>query len=250
MLHRVVLGLCVLSLFSLGVVPARAGWTVVDLGAGDAACPGPNSGSPYWGMAINNLGNVAFTLGSDEGLNNGTSWPSSYFYGKSTKSTVALGGLYPGLIYADVFGINDNNIVVGDSYDYQNPNFPVAMAWKWNGSTGGTMADLTTISGGLGVDPSGNPSDAYAINKNNQVTGFAQNYAGNPGYQTAYVLNVTNAFAGSSPSATLTWLPVAGRGSSSARNRRAVDQRQRVCGHAERDALYDRRILRRWKSDP
>ena len=201
-------------------------------------------------MAINNLGNVAFTLGSDEGLNNGTSWPSSYFYGKSTKSTVALGGLYPGLIYADVFGINDNNIVVGDSYDYQNPNFPVAMAWKWNGSTGGTMADLTTISGGLGVDPSGNPSDAYAINKNNQVTGFAQNYAGNPGYQTAYVLNVTNAFAGSSPSATLHLVARSRQGVQQRPNRRAVDQRQRVCGHAERDALYDRRILRRWKSDP
>ena len=36
------------------------------------------------------------------------------------------------------------------------------MAWKWNGSTGGTMVDLSSISGGIGFD-SGNNNAAAAI---------------------------------------------------------------------------------------
>ena len=98
---------------------------------------------------------------------------------------------------SDAFAINDNNIVVGDTYNStENGGFNVAMAWKWNGSNGGTMVDLNTISGGPGAD-SGNGNSAYAINDNDQVTGYSNTYAANLGYPTALIENVTNAFGGS-----------------------------------------------------
>ena len=58
-----------------------------------------------------------------------------------------LGGLDPS-VDTSVWGINDNNIVVGQSYNAENADFEVAMAWKWNGSTGGQMVSLTSALGG------------------------------------------------------------------------------------------------------
>ena len=154
---------------------APAAWTVVDLGVGDASPHYAGFGQPYWSIAINNSGNVAYTLGSASGYSGGTSWPLAYFRAKgaspATATTVDLGGLDP---YTDTaaYGINDNNIVVGDSYNgAENVNFEVAMAWKWNGSTGGTMVALNTISGGPGADNT-NGNAAFAINNLNQVTGM------------------------------------------------------------------------------
>ena len=88
-------------------------------------------------LGINNLGNVAFTRSSP----NGDDYPMAYFYNKSTQATVALGSLpVAPLAFTDAFGINDNNIIVGDSL---NSNWTCsAMAWKWNGGSGGTMVDL------------------------------------------------------------------------------------------------------------
>ena len=214
MLHRYSLGLFVLSVFLVSLRSAWAGpWTVVDLGATDAAEHGAWFGQPYWDIAINNSGNVAYTIGSQ----NFTFWPLAYFRAKGTSpataTTVALGGTDPNPANwsSDAFAINDNNIVVGDTYNTtENVNFNVAMAWKWNGSTGGTMVDLNTISGGPGADTT-NGNSMYAINNNNQVTGYSNTYAANLGYPTALIENVTNAF-GNSPSVTTTWLSRPGLG--------------------------------------
>ena len=84
---------------------------------------------------------------------------------------MALGGLDPNYPNSDVFGLNDNNIVAGD-YVNMDAGLFYAMAWKWNGSTGGKMVDLGSISGGIGVDGS-NRNGAAAINNNNQVAGYA-----------------------------------------------------------------------------
>ena len=161
-----------------------------------------------FGFGINNLGNVAFTRSSP----NGDGYPMAYFYNKSTQATVALGSL-PGapIAFTDAFGINDNNIVVGDSV---NGNWTCsATAWKWNGGSGGTLVDLGAVSGGFGTDAN-NWQEAYSINNNNQVTGYANTSPlvdgnGN-GYPTPYVANVTNAFGGS-PSITYQWLPRPGK---------------------------------------
>jgi hypothetical protein len=202
MLHRVILGLGVLSLFSWGVAPAPAAWTVVDLGATDASPRMPSQFAPAMGLAINNHGNVAYTLSNP----NGDNYAEAYFYNKSGQATVPLGSLDSSLPFADAFAINDNNIVVGDSY-YQGAC--AAIAWKWNGSTGGTMVDLTRVSGGLGADTN-NWNAAYGINNLNQVTGYACTAGildgnGN-GYQIPFVADVTNAFGGS-PNITYKWLP-------------------------------------------
>ena len=142
---------------------------------------------------------------------------------------------------SDAFAINDNNIVVGDTYNStENGGFNVAMAWKWNGSNGGTMVDLNTISGGPGAD-SGNGNSAYAINDNDQVTGYSNTYAANLGYPTALIENVTNAFGGS-PSITTTWLSRPGQshtgaggfGQSINASGRRGDEGRLAFGHSKR----------------
>ena len=205
-----VIAVLAMVLCGISAAPAQTGWSVVDLGASQPDFPrqGPLPTSSY-GMAINNLGNVAYTL-SDGSGNPGSEM--AYFYNKSGKTAVSCGSLYPGYPISDAFGINDNNIVVGD---YYNANMTLsAMAWKWNGATGGTMVDLGAVSGGFGTDAN-NYQEAYSINNSNQVTGYACTSPlvdgnGN-GYPTPYVANVTNAFGGS-PSITYNWLPRPGRG--------------------------------------
>ena len=194
-------------------------------------------------MAINNLGNVAYTL-SDGSGNPGSEM--AYFYNKSGKTAVSCGSLYPGYPISDAFGINDNNIVVGD---YYNANMTLsAMAWKWNGATGGTMVDLGAVSGGFGTDAN-NYQEAYSINNSNQVTGYACTSPlvdgnGN-GYPTPYVANVTNAFGGS-PSITYNWLRTR-QGARQRRRRRDFDQFQRGCGDRGRGTGRNakRRLQRR-----
>ena len=205
MLHRVIFGLCVLSAFSLGVASAPAAWTVVDLGVSDAGSVGNWPFNGHWSAAINNHGNVAFTLGNEEEYEHGDTFPASYFYNKSAQATVPLGNLgYP---WTCVFGINDNNIAVGESVNLsQNDSFPVAMAWKWNGSTGGTMVSLYDTLG-----PSTIGSSAWGINKYNQVTGVQGAYTGNEGYPSAYVADVTHSFD-STPSTTVKWLSFSAMG--------------------------------------
>ena len=139
------------------------GWSVVNLGPSLADFPrqGPLPNAAY-GMAINNLGNVAYTL------NDGSGNPDTemaYFYNKSGKASVSCGALYPGYPLSNTFGINDNNIVVGDYYTYNASADTIttsAMAWKWNGANGGTMVDLVAVSGGFGspgaVAPSKRPT--------------------------------------------------------------------------------------------
>ena len=159
-------------------------------------------------MAINSSGNVAYTLSDASGNPNSE---LAYFYNKAGHASVSCGSLYPGYAISDTFGINDNNIVVGD---YLNTNYTLsAMAWKWNGGTGGTMVDLGAVSGGFGADAN-NYQEAYSINNSGQVTGYACTSPlvdgnGN-GYPTPYVANVSNAF-GSSPSITYSWLQRPGR---------------------------------------
>ena len=139
---RPTFGLCIPLAFLFAAGPASAaGWTVVDLGVGDGCTDvGMTFNSP-WGAAINNLGNLAFTLGNEADYQSGPGpLSASYFYNKSAKATVALGDLGGG--ETEVFGINDSNIVVGQSYATPISPFYDAMAWKWNGSTGGTMIDL------------------------------------------------------------------------------------------------------------
>ena len=64
---------------------------------------------------------------------------------KGAPATVALGNL--GDPPRDgVFGLNDNNIVSGQYVNSLNAGTCNAMAWKWNGSTGGTMVDFTVRS--------------------------------------------------------------------------------------------------------
>ena len=198
-------------LCGIAAASAQSGWSVVNLGPSlpDFPRQGPLPNAAY-GMAINNLGNVAYTLNDGSG-NPGTEM--AYFYNKSGKASVSCGALYPGYPLSNTFGINDNNIVVGDYYTYNASADTIttsAMAWKWNGSNGGTMVDLGAVSGGFGSPGSSSPfQEAYAINNSNQVTGYAETSPlvdgnGN-GYLTPYVANVTNAF-GSSPSITYNWL--------------------------------------------
>ena len=122
----------------------------------------------YYAAVINDFGNVAYTLTTSP-------YNTSYFYDKGRSATVPLGDLGGG--ETEVFGINDNNIVVGQSYPSMTANSVDAMAWKWNGSTGGTMIDLA---GAIGLH-SGSLSSNWAINNHNQVTGGVA-YAGNNDY--------------------------------------------------------------------
>ena len=110
-----------------------------------------------------------------------------------------------------MFGINDNNIVVGESYATMTSDFADAMAWKWNGSTGGTMVNLASAIGAA----SGTINYGWGINNLNQVTGGVpydlNNYTGYspPGYKTPYVLDITHAFD-PTPSTTIKWLLIPG----------------------------------------
>ena len=199
------LGLC-----GIGTAAAQTGWTVVDLGVGDGTNAGNHPFYGYWGNSINNLGNVAYTLGNQQDYESGSGpspYPQSYFYNKSGKTTVAIGALkdFGTDGDAEVYGINANNIVVGQSWN--GGGFDDAMAWKWNGSTGGTMIDLMSAIGSSSGGANNGNCPIAAINDSNQATG-AIAYSGNNGYITPYTLNLTNAFSnGSTP---VTWLNIPG----------------------------------------
>ena len=133
----------VLAIFSLclcGVGTALAtSWTVVDLGTGDGLNGGNHANTGNYAAVINNLGNVAYMRDTT------SPYPSSFFYNKSTHTIVSMGDLGGG--ETEVFGLNDSNVVVGQSYATLSSAYADAMAWKWNGSTGGTMINLHSAIG-------------------------------------------------------------------------------------------------------